>query len=72
MTMNLTSKDEELIALLQTDARMAVAELARRLGVSRTTVQDRLKRLEDAGVIAGDGVRLGKAGISPGIQAHVA
>lgn len=72
MTMNLTSKDEELIALLQTDARIAVAELARRLGVSRTTVQDRLKRLEDAGVIAGYGVRLGKAGISPGIQAHVA
>lgn len=72
MIMNLTSKDEELIALLQTNARMAVAELARRLGVSRTTVQDRLKRLEEAGVIAGYGVRLGGAGTSPGILAHVA
>ena len=70
--MQITGKDEELIALLKTDARMAVTELARRLGVSRTTVQDRLKRLEEAGVIAGYGVRLGQAGRTPGIQAHVA
>jgi DNA-binding Lrp family transcriptional regulator len=35
--------------LLQTNARMPVSELARQLGVSRTTVQDRLKRLEDSG-----------------------
>ena len=40
--------------------------------MSRTTVQDRLKRLEEAGVIAGYGVRLGQAGRTPGIQAHVA
>lgn len=70
--MNITDKDEELVALLQTDARMPVAELARRMGVSRTTVQDRLKRLEESGVIAGYGVRLGKGAATSAIQAHVA
>jgi DNA-binding Lrp family transcriptional regulator len=71
MTETVTPKDEELLALLQADARMPVAELARRLGVSRTTVQDRLKRLESSGVIAGYGVRLGASLSSAGILAHV-
>jgi DNA-binding Lrp family transcriptional regulator len=71
MTERLTSKDEELIALLQTNARMPVSELARRLGVSRTTVQDRLRRLEDSGTIAGYGVRLGESSGLSGIQALV-
>ena len=57
--MELTSQDRELIALLKVNARMTVSELARQLGVSRTTVQDRLSRLEQRGQIAGYTVRLG-------------
>ena len=57
--MELTSQDKELIALLKVNARMSVSELARQLGVSRTTVQDRLCRLEERGQIAGYTVRLG-------------
>lgn len=56
----LTPKDEELIALLKADAREPVASLARKLGLSRTTVQDRLRRLEDTGVIASYSVRLSR------------
>jgi DNA-binding Lrp family transcriptional regulator len=69
--MRVTEKDEELIALLQTNARMPVSELARRLDVSRTTIQDRLRRLEISGVIAGYGVRLANQGTAEGILAHV-
>ena len=69
--MQVTEKDEELIALLKTNARMPVSELARRLGVSRTTIQDRLRRLEVSGVIAGYGVRLASQGRAEGILAHV-
>ena len=69
--MELTQKDEELIALLKGNAREPVASLARRLGVSRTTVQDRLRRLEEAGVIAGYGVRLAEEGNRAGIRAYV-
>ena len=69
--MDVTSKDEELIALLKTNARMPVSELARQLGVSRTTIQDQLRRLEEGGAIAGYGVRLGKVFSIGGIMAHV-
>ena len=63
----ITPKDEELIALLKAHAREPVASLARKLGLSRTTVQDRLRRLEGQGVIAGYGLRLARpseAGLS--------
>ena len=54
----LSRADLDLIALLREDARAPTAELARRLGVSRTTVQSRIERLEARGIIAGYGVRL--------------
>ncbi len=50
--------DRELIALLRHDARMSVAALAARLGVSRGTVTNRLRKLEDAHVIVGYRVQL--------------
>jgi DNA-binding Lrp family transcriptional regulator len=67
----MSAQDDALLALLKVNARTPVAELARRLGVSRTTVQDRLKRLEEQGVIAGYGVKLGKAASTAGISAIV-
>ncbi|MGO9674179.1 MAG: Lrp/AsnC family transcriptional regulator [Methylocella sp.] len=45
--------DELLLALLRENARASTATLARRLGLSRTTVQGRIERLERRGVIAG-------------------
>ena len=45
--------DRALIALLRDDARASTAELARRLGLSRTTVQSRMERLQRSGVISG-------------------
>lgn len=50
--------DHRLIALLRQDARATVATLANKLGVSRGTVANRLRRLEDEGVIVGYTVRL--------------
>lgn len=43
--------DRALVRLLQQDARMPVAELARRVGRSRSSTHDRVKRLETQGVI---------------------
>jgi Lrp/AsnC family leucine-responsive transcriptional regulator len=42
-----------LLEELQDDARLPVAELARRVGLSAPAVADRLRRLEDEGVITG-------------------
>jgi DNA-binding Lrp family transcriptional regulator len=71
MSQNLTDKDEELLALLRANAREPVASLARKLGVSRSTVQDRLQRLEDKGIIAGYEVRLAESIAKGGLQAFV-
>ncbi len=52
------SLDLQLLALLRQDARLSVADLAHKLGVSRGTVGNRIRKLEDAGVILGYTVRL--------------
>ena len=56
--MPMDSTDHRLIALLRKDARISVAALAAKLGVSRGTVANRLRKLEDAQVIVGYAVRL--------------
>ena len=52
--------DRHLLSLLQANARESAANLARQLGIARTTVVARIARLERSGVIAGYGVRLGQ------------
>lgn len=56
--MKLDDTDHALIALLRRDARLSVATLAAKLGVSRGTVSNRLRKLEDAHVIVGYRVEL--------------
>ena len=51
-TTGLDDLDRRLIALLRTEARLPVAKLAARLGVSRATVTARMARLEHSGAIA--------------------
>ena len=67
----ISTKDRELLALLSENARMPVAAIAKRLGLSRTTVQTRLERLESSGIIAGYGVRLSEDYLATLIRAHV-
>lgn len=54
--------DRRLIALLQDNARLSTVALAKAVGLGRSTVQERLQRLESAGVIAQYTVRLGQGG----------
>ena len=50
--------DRRLIAILRDDARTAVATLAKRLGVSRGTVQNRIDRMMREGAMLGFTLRL--------------
>jgi DNA-binding Lrp family transcriptional regulator len=67
----MTQKDDELIGLLRLNAREPVTSLARKLGLSRTTVQDRLRKLEKSGTIAGYSVRLSPAAKSGSFAAFI-
>lgn len=51
--------DRQLLDLLAMNARTSTAALGRALGLSRSTVQDRIARLERQGVIAGYTLRYG-------------
>ena len=66
-----TDADQALLSLLRDNARASTADLARRLCVSRTTVQSRIERLEKRGVIAGYGVRLAAEYERTLVRAHV-
>jgi DNA-binding Lrp family transcriptional regulator len=55
---DLDEVDKRLIQALRDDARLPSATLARRLGVSRGTVQNRIDRLKASGVLLGFTVRL--------------
>lgn len=50
--------DRQLISLLRANGRESVANLARRLGITRATVNARIDKLIDNGVIVGFSVRV--------------
>ena len=63
--------DTKLISLLRENARASAAELGRKLGLSRTTVQGRIERLERQGVILGYTARLSEELERGAVRAHV-
>lgn len=69
--MRITDDDQALLSLLRENARASTAEIARRLKVSRTTVQSRIERLQRNGVIAGYTVRVGDEVERGQIRAHI-
>ena len=69
--MQLDAIDRRLLDVLRGNARLPTAAIARTLGLSRTTVQSRIERLERVGVILGYTIQVGReAGRDP-IRAHV-
>lgn len=66
-----TEKDRELISVLSENARENTAAIARRLGLSRSTVQAKIDRLEEGGVIRGYGVRLSDEYRKGLVRAHI-
>lgn len=53
--------DSKLIALLKANAREPTASLARKLGLARSTVQEKIAKLERDGTIEGYTVKLSDA-----------
>ena len=74
MAKNMMTDDlnRRLVALLQSEGRISHAELAERLGVSRPTIIDRVKRLETEGVLAGYSANVSPAAVLKPCVAFVA
>lgn len=64
--------DGEFISLLEADARQSIGDLAERLGVSRNTVQSRLRRLGEAGMLRGFSPRLNLVEVGINVEAFAA
>jgi Lrp/AsnC family leucine-responsive transcriptional regulator len=63
--------DRKLLALLQQDDRLALAELSRAIGAPASTLNDRIKRLVAQGVIAGFHARLAPAALGLNLLAYI-
>jgi len=63
--------DARLIAALRAHPRLGLLEISRRLGVARGTVQARLAKLEQRGVITGFGPEVDPVEIGHSIEAFV-
>jgi Lrp/AsnC family leucine-responsive transcriptional regulator len=61
--------DDAILRVLAVEGRISATELARRIGLSKSPTQARMKRLEDAGIITGyranlDPIRMGLAHVA--------
>ncbi|WP_210093220.1 Lrp/AsnC family transcriptional regulator [Ruegeria sp. HKCCSP346] len=63
--------DRRIIAALQANARASTTQIATTLGVARTTVHERINRMEQRGLIEGYSVRLGSTDDTPKVQVIV-
>jgi Lrp/AsnC family leucine-responsive transcriptional regulator len=63
--------DKKIIAVLQTEGRLPIVDLADRVGLSATPCQRRVKRLEEEGVITRYAALISPAAMGYGLQALV-
>lgn len=69
--MQLDKKDRLILEALQTDARQSLAALGKRIGLSQPAMSERVRKLEEAGVIEGYGARVNLRAIGIGLQAII-
>lgn len=63
--------DQQILTLLRADGRVAWAELARQVGLSGPSVQERVKRLEERGIITGIHAAVDPDSVGLGVSAIV-
>ncbi|MGI4894880.1 MAG: Lrp/AsnC family transcriptional regulator [Janthinobacterium lividum] len=69
--MILDDTDHRLLAELQRDGRQSWADLARTVSMSASAVVERVRRLEETGVITGYRATVDPSAVGLGVRAHV-
>ncbi len=67
----LDDKDVAILEVLQEDGRIPLSELGRRIGLSQPAMSERVKRLEEQGVITGYGARIDPRALNLGTVAII-
>ena len=65
------SIDKQILSIIQQDARIANAEIARQVGLAPSAVLERLRKLEERGVIRGFVAEIDPAHVGFGLLAFV-
>jgi Lrp/AsnC family transcriptional regulator, leucine-responsive regulatory protein len=68
---NLDETDREILRLLQENARLSNAAIARRVGMAPSAVFQRLRKLEERGVVRGYSSRLNARALGFGLVAFI-
>ena len=63
LPIDLDAKDLAILEALQADGRIALSELGRQVGLSQPAMSERVKRLEERGIITGYGARISTAAL---------
>ena len=69
--MDIDKTDRKILSILQADGRIANVELAERIGLSPTSIGERLKRLQRDGFVEGYGARLNPHRLGLGLLVFV-
>lgn len=63
--------DIAILEALQENGRLGISELGRRVGLSQPATSERVKRLEERGIISGYGARIDPAALGFGMMAII-
>lgn len=71
LSTDLDSKDLDILAVLQENGRASLGSIAERIGLSSPAVAERLKKLEERGIVTGFGVHISPAALALDITAII-
>jgi Lrp/AsnC family leucine-responsive transcriptional regulator len=68
---SIDTTDAKILRALAEDARVTMADLARKAGLSAPSVTERVRRLEEAGIVTGYAARIDPAALGMPLAAYV-
>jgi Lrp/AsnC family leucine-responsive transcriptional regulator len=71
LAFDLDAKDLAILEMLQQDGRAPLSGLGRRIGLSQPAMSERVKRLEERGIICGYGARVSTEALGLGMCAII-